>query len=34
MYNRDPVTPFQLTGNQRDGKPIQLSISEELVIMD
>ena len=29
MYNRDPLTLFELAGNQRDGNPVPLSLSRE-----
>ena len=35
MYNRDPVTLFKLTNNQRDSNPVPSSLSgESLTIND
>ena len=34
MYNRDPMTPFQLADNQRDGNPVPPTFSGESMTTD
>ena len=34
IYNRDPVTPFELADNQRDGSPVQPHLSGESVTIN
>ena len=34
MYKRDPVTPFQLADNQRDGSPLPPSLLRESMKVD